>query len=199
MGRMLHVLAVGKFGQDFASQLGLRIPSLKVTSLPIQTTQINPQMIPIVDLNILALWHHASGLLQQLDEFAYLHKSSWLPVVYDHPYIEIGPVIVPEVGPCYSCFKELELQGSSISAYTREIYDYYDRNPEAGPRGSLPAFSGWAAAIVAGLQSYKAHSALPCGYVWKMHVISRRIYQFQALSDMRCKCCLTNVHEGRHR
>ncbi|WP_212977341.1 hypothetical protein [Paenibacillus azoreducens] len=190
MGYLLHVLAVGGFGHDFARQLGLRTEPLGITTLSADTTRIDPLSIPDANLNILALWRYSPGLLRQLDEYAFLNKKPWLPVVYNHPFIEVGPVIVPGAGPCYSCYSELVLNNSPTAAYMRQVYAYYDGSPDTGPKGFLHAFAGWAAAIVARLPQCIAGNELPGGWVWKMHVVSRKLYQYPIRSDIGCDRCL---------
>ncbi|MEO3752507.1 TOMM precursor leader peptide-binding protein [Streptomyces sp. B6B3] len=86
----------------------------------------------------------------------------WLPVVYAHPHIRVGPVLGRELPGCYDCLTGRELALRKDPRITEALWDLHDSDDGAGVRGHLPSHAALAAGLSLSLveEGHREHRAL---------------------------------------
>lgn len=140
----VHVLAVGDFGEAVAECLAAHLPNLHVTR-PGAVHPFMPATWPDSRIHVLASWRAVPSLASLLDQTAFDWTVPWLPIIYEHPVVRIGPCVVPGLGPCYACFRKRVLQHAAAPNLLETLWDQYDRDPQLGPKGYPPAAPHFAA------------------------------------------------------
>ena len=136
----VRVVAVGGFGEEVAARVAATLDATVVRSW-------EDDGCADAAVWLLAAWRPAPELASRLDAFAFAHRTPWIPVVAEHPYLVVGPTVVPGVGPCYRCFRRRLSQHGVDDELTELLHAHYDADPAAGPHGHLPAVATVAAAM----------------------------------------------------
>jgi hypothetical protein len=137
------ILAIGVFGRAVAARLR--------RSMPPSTDVIGATDLEAIDGRpvVLTSWRECRELALQLDNRP---ASWWLPVVYTHPTIRVGPIFGPQIAGCYECLAIREWSTGPHPDQAKALWDLYDNDPDAGPGGFLPhqvaVASGLAVAIM---------------------------------------------------
>ncbi len=86
----------------------------------------------------------------------------WLPVVYAHPVIRVGPVLGRSLPGCYECLTGRELALRKQPRVTEALWDLQDSDDAAGVRGHLPHHAVLAAGLSLSLieEDPREHRAL---------------------------------------
>lgn len=94
----VHVLAVGDFGAAVAERLQRGHHDVEVTSDREGPLRF-PASWPVADVRILASWREVPALSELVDARSADWRTTWLPVVAEHPRLRIGPLVVPGEEP----------------------------------------------------------------------------------------------------
>jgi bacteriocin biosynthesis cyclodehydratase domain-containing protein len=95
---------------------------------------------------VLALPRPSRTLCELADLAAYEHAVPWLPVILEHPFLRIGPLVVPPAGPCFRCYRARRLQHDTEREFSVAFEAAYDSGDSSGPIGYLPHHARLAAA-----------------------------------------------------
>jgi bacteriocin biosynthesis cyclodehydratase domain-containing protein len=142
----LTVTPVGPFGHAVADRLRDLCTDVEIAGTGAGV--VRPR-VPEPRLNLLIAWRRVRRMEPEFDEEAFRTGQPWLPVILDHPVLEIGPVVVPGVGPCHGCYRGRMAQHDPAGAFRATVDAHYDDDPSAGPGGYLPSTALFAAATVA--------------------------------------------------
>jgi bacteriocin biosynthesis cyclodehydratase domain-containing protein len=142
----LIVTPVGPFGHAVADRLRDLCTDVEIAGTA--AAVVRPR-VPEPHLNLLIAWRRVRRMEPEFDEEAFRTGQPWLPVILDHPMLEIGPVVVPGVGPCHGCYRGRMAQHDPAGAFRAIVDAHYDEDPSAGPDGYLPSTALFAAATVA--------------------------------------------------
>jgi bacteriocin biosynthesis cyclodehydratase domain-containing protein len=142
----LIVTAVGPFGLAVADRLRDLCADVEIAGTP--GAVVRPR-VPEPHLNLLIAWRRVPRMEREFDAEAFRTGQPWLPVTLDHPVLEIGPVVVPGVGPCHDCYRARMGQHDPGRDFRALVDAHYDENPSDGPTGYLPSTALFAAAAIA--------------------------------------------------
>ncbi|WP_371069513.1 hypothetical protein [Sediminibacillus sp. JSM 1682029] len=143
----IHFISVGEFGTGLMNHIRNKFPSISTSMLVEEDFDHFFNTLSVAKIYTLATATYTSKIYRQLDYQVYRKRACWIPIVYDHPFLRVGPVLTPHIGIDYSCFEEQLQSNSALSNYRNNVYDYNDQFPFSGPKGYLPPFIGWAGAI----------------------------------------------------
>ena len=183
-----HVVAIGPFGEAVAHDLA-KVLDVVITK-PTSEGYVQPRYWPDASVHILAAWRPVLEIAHVLDTVAFTWQVPWLPVIYEHPYLFIGPTVVPGVGPCYSCFRLRYLQHSKTEDLTDVLDSYYASHPAAGPRGYLPTTVAFAAAIVWEVtQRLTLEPEVEAGQIRQINLLSLETHKSRVVGVHGCEHC----------
>jgi bacteriocin biosynthesis cyclodehydratase domain-containing protein len=121
------LLAAGAFGHAVANEIRATVPGTRPVSGPEEAGDT-----PV----ILSTWRESRETALALDGPA--GPPWWLPVVYAHPVIRVGPVLGHDLPGCYGCLLARELALKKDERITHALWDHYDEDADAGLPGYLP-------------------------------------------------------------
>lgn len=186
--RPIHVVSVGDFGRAVASSMQAYFPDALTTHL--DRGPLLSNMLPLARVHVLAAWRPVPAMAAELDGVAFAWKVPWLPVVYEHPYVRIGPLVVPGKGPCYTCFRNRLKQHSSRAELIEAVSAAYDRDPELGPKGFFPPMARLAAAAAAEvLRELDRSPEREAGVVRQINVLYGRAQKHHVVGVHGCPRC----------
>lgn len=145
------VIPVGDFGRAVSRHLITEIPTATVVDQ--ETACSADTSSPL----ILATWREVPALARSLDRLRRI--PWWIPVVYDHPMIRVGPLLGPDLPGCYDCLTGRMLSAAENPALKRDMWAMYDRDSTLGIDGYLEHHAVIAASLAAAL-SRSAREAL---------------------------------------
>lgn len=150
---MCHLLVcpVGPFGYAVAERLRDLCRDVEVAGIDATGAVTAGRAEPGREarLDVLVAWRRVPAMERQFDEESFRSRRPWLPVVLDHPTLEIGPLVVPGEGACHGCYRRRIAQHDAARTVRAAVDRHYDADPQAGPAGYLPATALFAAATVA--------------------------------------------------
>ncbi|AEV84086.1 hypothetical protein ACWT_3063 [Actinoplanes sp. SE50] len=142
----LRVSPVGPFGYAVAERLRDLCPDVSITD-PVDRAAPAAPKGPT--LHLLAAWRRVPDTERAFDERAHRTGDPWLPVILDHPVLEIGPAVLPGVGACHGCYRLRLAQHDPARTVRAAVDRHYELDPDAGPAGYLPSTALFAAAAAA--------------------------------------------------
>lgn len=147
----LIVTPVGPFGHAVAEWLRDLCSDVEIagTGTVVRPRVPDPAAPTRPRLNVLAAWRRVPQLEREFDAESFRSGQPWLPVILDHPVLEIGPLIVPGAGPCHGCYRGRLAQHDPARAVHAAVDRHYDADAAAGPAGYLPSTALFAAAAAA--------------------------------------------------
>jgi bacteriocin biosynthesis cyclodehydratase domain-containing protein len=166
--RQVRIVADGPFGSAVADQLSDLLAIAGCTARVARTPLDGPAtgFMSGGDFSIRASWRDVRA---ELDEFAAAAAASgrpWLPVTSAHPYVRIGPAVVPGLAPCYACYSARVRQHADAAGTLGslgglglgdQLQDAFTQLSELGVTGHPPHV----AAVAAGLALIMLRAA--CG------------------------------------
>jgi bacteriocin biosynthesis cyclodehydratase domain-containing protein len=191
----LIVTPVGPFGHAVADRLrGLcRDVELAGVGAPgvVQPRHgPDPARPPGPRLHLLAAWRRVPRLERQFDEESHRSGQPWLPVILDHPVLEIGPVVVPGISACHGCYRRRAGQHDAARAVSAALGRHYDRDAHDGPAGYLPSTALFAAAAAAELvDRLGAAPAAEAGRVLQIDVPTQQLRSGRVVGVHGCPLC----------
>ncbi|GIF12924.1 TOMM precursor leader peptide-binding protein [Actinoplanes teichomyceticus] len=191
---MCHLIVspVGPFGYAVAERLRDLCRDVQVAGTDATGAGTGPPPAPGPGprLDVLVAWRRVPALEREFDEDAYRSGHPWLPVVLDHPVLEIGPVVVPGAGACHGCYRRRLAQHDAGRAVRAAVDRYYDADPQAGPAGYLPATALFAAATVAEVvDRFRADPRDEAGRVRQIDVPTQQLRSGRVVGVHGCPRC----------
>lgn len=191
----LIVTPVGPFGHAVAERLRDLCHRVEVVGAdaagPVTRPPIPDQALPPGPrLNVLVSWRRVPRTEREFDEEAFRTGDPWLPVVLDHPVLEIGPAVVPGTGPCCGCYRRRIAQHDPSRAVRAAVDRHYDADPLAGPAGHLPSTALFAAAAVADVvDRLRTAPEDEAGRVRQINVPTQQLWSGRAVGVHGCPRC----------
>jgi bacteriocin biosynthesis cyclodehydratase domain-containing protein len=189
----LIVTPVGPFGHAVAERLrGLR-PDVEVAAAG--AAVVRPRVPDAAKpsgprLNVLASWRRVPQMEREFDDESFRSGQPWLPVVLDHPVLEIGPVVVPGAGACRGCYRSRLAQHDPSRAVHAAIDRHYDADVHAGPAGYLPSTALFAAAVAAEIADrLSAAPESEAGRVRQLDVPTQQLQSGRVIGVHGCPRC----------
>lgn len=182
----LIITPVGPFGFAVAERLRDLVADVSVTDAPdgVLSRKIGRS------INLLASWHRAPKLERDFDEESFKTGQPWLPVILDHPQLEIGPAVVPGLGACHDCYRRRQLQHDSARVIRTAIGEHYDAHPEDGPDGFLPSTALLAAAVAADMvERIRTDPAGVAGRIRQIEVPTQQVRTGRVVGAHGCPRC----------
>jgi bacteriocin biosynthesis cyclodehydratase domain-containing protein len=151
---------------------------------------------------IAAMWRPCVALCRRADELARKTGVAWLPVTMEHPLVRIGPLIIPEYGPCHECYRRRRAQHDPQYRTRAALDDAYEANPDLGPRGYLPHH----ARITAGVTETIIHRylgqksidiAAQAGVIATVRLFELRISEARVIACYDCAQCQAQLSSPR--
>ncbi|MEU4216692.1 TOMM precursor leader peptide-binding protein [Actinoplanes sp. NPDC026623] len=190
----LIVTPVGPFGYAVAERLRDLCHDVEVANTGPSGTV--PPRVPDPEqpsghrLNLLVSWRRVPRMEREFDDESFRTGQPWLPVVMDHPVLEIGPVVVPGAGACHGCYRGRLAQHDPSRAIRKTVDDHYDQDPFEGPAGYLPSTALFAAAaaaeVVDRLRAAPEHEA---GRVRQIDVPTQQLHTGRVVGVHGCPRC----------
>jgi bacteriocin biosynthesis cyclodehydratase domain-containing protein len=185
----IHILSRGAFGEAVTARLTRFLPDLVQISLEDATAAW-----PKARINLVVSGQPIKALLRLLDEASFASQTPFIAVVMVGTRLQIGPIVWPGKGACYSCFEKRQLQHSLTPELDKALDLYYEANPARKLQGYLPAFAEIAALRVAQLVNLlesegEETSQVVGGQVWQLDIISRQITTSTVVGIHGCVRC----------
>jgi bacteriocin biosynthesis cyclodehydratase domain-containing protein len=139
----LIFLGIGPFGGRVARQL----LSVHASSALLTAADIRNAFAFAREAVIVAMWRPEPALCERADELSYRLRVPWLPIVMEHPVIRVGPLVCPQTGPCFRCYRRRREQHDTQPAATAALLAAYAADSAAGPGGYLPHHARIAAGV----------------------------------------------------
>jgi bacteriocin biosynthesis cyclodehydratase domain-containing protein len=174
----LAATALGDFGRDVLRMLGETVP--------------DPAL---AEVKIVAAWRLDWRLFEAVDEAAFRCGHRWLPVVFEHPHIRVGPLIVPGVSGCHRCYQARRAQHDEHPELNEAIDAAYARDHTLGPAGYLPHHVRLAAALA------RRHGtgAGQAGRVSVVNILTGRFSTHALVPCHNCPRCAASLRDGTSR
>lgn len=177
----LIVTPVGPFGQAVAE----RLRDIRDDVVIAEAGRERPP-----GMTVLAAWRRVPDLERTLDDEAFRTGTPWLPVILDHPQLEIGPVVVPGHGACHGCYRRRQTQHDNARVIRTAIDVHYEANPAAGPDGYLPSTALLAAAAVDDVVArLRADPEAEAGRVRQIEVTTQQMRTGRVVGVHGCPKC----------
>jgi len=185
--RTPHVIAAGSFGIAVAERLEAAIEAATIQH--VHGDRPIPMTWPVAGIYVLAASREMPALAGVLDDCAFRWRVPWLPVVYEHPHLRIGPLVVPGRGPCYHCFRGRLAQHGTAPELTQALERHLGAD-DPGPGGFLPAHATFAAgAAQATLAALRDDEGEDVGRVRWLNVVTARPGSARVTSVHGCVRC----------
>jgi bacteriocin biosynthesis cyclodehydratase domain-containing protein len=117
-------------------------------------------------------------------------RTPLLPAIVDGYHLVVGPVIVPRLSACHSCYERRVRQHHARQEARAALNAHYDLHPESGPKGHLRIFADLAAIRLAQLV-HKLDRAPKevAGHVWQLDLLTRQAVSGRAIGVHGCRYC----------
>jgi bacteriocin biosynthesis cyclodehydratase domain-containing protein len=143
----IHILHLGVFAADAAQRIAAASADHDVVVSDLhRAPNGSPAFWPRSELRILITGRESRHLSALLDESVYETSTPAVSMTLDHPRLRLGPVVLPDQGPCSSCASRRRQQHDSSYRKAAALYAAYDNDPALEPHGHLPHQAGLAAA-----------------------------------------------------
>jgi bacteriocin biosynthesis cyclodehydratase domain-containing protein len=128
------------------------------------------------------------GMSAALDESAFRAHRSWIPVVFEHPMLRIGPLLVPPHGPCLDCFTKRRFQHNAMADHTLALHAAYTAGV-AGPAGYLPQHVELSVSIAVLQLAKLLRASAQAGEMVLVNVLNNQISTTQVVAVHACARC----------
>jgi bacteriocin biosynthesis cyclodehydratase domain-containing protein len=163
-----YLLYQGDFGRATAGYLSDLLPhQIKSTD----SVDMLLQELPNVDSIILALWRPQDELCALLNKISYERLVAFLPLVMDARHLNIGPVVIPGGGSCWSCWAKRTKQHDPWAKHRSAVSRYYSANPHSGPAGYLESAAWMAATFSARILTSINGGDQEGGEIWQIDLL----------------------------
>jgi bacteriocin biosynthesis cyclodehydratase domain-containing protein len=186
--KRLSVLSIGSFGTAVASHLVRR--GYKVTQL-----SCDQQGIPLADPGtppdayILASSSPIRTVARELEKIGRRQDRPFFPVTIDSSALFVGPLVVPGLGACFTCWERRSLQHTVSRKERKTLLEFYDSSRHTGPAGFLHAFALIGAASLAGVLEDAEELTRRAGQVWVVDLFTRAVSSGKVVGIDGCAHC----------
>jgi bacteriocin biosynthesis cyclodehydratase domain-containing protein len=187
----IHIGSFGAFGESVAAHLRtLRsdVCETKVTDDTLTT------ILPAASLHILAASRRTRKLLALFESTCYESHTPFIPLMVDFRTMMVGPIVVPENGPCLECFERRTRQHSNHFRDCNKLDEFYSEHPGAGPRGYIEAFAMIGAAQISSIVDSLEDSFDSAGQLWKFDLLTLEITVSRVIGIDGCLRCGLHRH-----
>lgn len=144
MTRRIVVLTEGSFGSAVAQVITERYDQVAVYSFRSVVDRLD-QIASEADFIAVALWRQYDSECERLDQACFAAGVPWSAAYLFQDTLFCGPLVVPNAGPCFSCFRRRYLTHSVAPERELALLQSYRANPDLGPAGFVPSMVGLAA------------------------------------------------------
>jgi bacteriocin biosynthesis cyclodehydratase domain-containing protein len=152
-------------------------------------------LLPVAATYVVVAGRPLPAALQALDGAVHAWRRRLVPVTVEHPYLRLGPVVVPGVGACYQCFAARQLQHSLTPEYGDAVLEHWRAPAARSFPGWLPPLAGFAAAWVE--RTLAREPALVAGRVEQLHLVNLQLVGGRAVGIHGCRRCGLRRDERR--
>jgi bacteriocin biosynthesis cyclodehydratase domain-containing protein len=185
------VLSVGAFGSATARRL--RMLSDDIVEMPVVNHTLPlPDTWPPARAHVLVSWRPAPTICEFVEELSYKWVRPFVPVIVDSAFLQIGPVVVPGEGACWTCWVQRSRQHSPWPGPHSALLQHYASHAPEGPGGYLEIFAAMAAARVHDILRKLEKGGAAAGEVWQLNMLTRKILTGRVVGIHDCPRC------GRH-
>lgn len=136
---MLRVglITTGAFGRDVGRIIQDCPDALQITAVGSADHGWQWPEQPL-DAFVAVTWRPSDALCERVDAHAFAAGLPWLPVCLEHPFLSVGPWVLPPDGPCFRCVRTRLSQHSPPGSVSDVARRAYDADQACGPLGHLP-------------------------------------------------------------
>lgn len=128
------VLTAGRFGEHVADALLKRIEHVNVLSIMDAATSLEP-LVESHDFVAVALWRPYIAQCEIVDRICHASGTPWSIAQIMQNSLNCGPVVVPGVGPCFSCYHKRFLSHYRSSDREMAMRAAFENDPSLGIHG----------------------------------------------------------------
>lgn len=183
-----HILSIGSFGRAVAHYLRDFRSDLVETVVTDDTIAL-PDVWPTSCANIVASWRPVPHFCELLDELSFKWERPFVPVILDSTLLRIGPVVLPKLGSCWSCWVRRYAQHDAWREERRALLEHYASHPTVGPQGYLEPFAMIAASRLASILGSVRGDSSAAGHIWQIDVITRQVTMGKVVGVHDCPRC----------
>jgi bacteriocin biosynthesis cyclodehydratase domain-containing protein len=187
------LVGVGAFGEQVARQLAAQGAAGEPLAGRDPGAVIDRAFTDGAATAVLALWRPSAALCEQVDDLAFAHGRSWLPVILEHPNLLVGPLVSPGAGPCFRCYQKRRAQHDPHRSVRAKLEAAFDADPSLGPAGYLPHHARTAVGLAELMLS-----RVP-GEVAQVGLLSGRTSSQRLIAVHGCPRCGPDHPVGRNR
>jgi bacteriocin biosynthesis cyclodehydratase domain-containing protein len=197
-GLQLYIQTVGSFGEKIGDVLK-ELWQGPLGGVSVRNNEPSATDWPDADLFVLAAWRPVPHLCRLFEQRSYVTKTPFIPIFMEAPHLQVGPVVVPGIGACYTCFEKRVLQHSARRDSESARRHFYETHPDSGPKGFLIPFAEIAAIrLIHILSALKTDPVSVAGGVWRLDTITRQVTCGQTVGIHGCiRCGLGFAEEKR--
>jgi bacteriocin biosynthesis cyclodehydratase domain-containing protein len=160
------LISTGAFGRDVSRVVedcaDVRAKPLDVSALSRADTGWPwPGQRP--DAIVTVTWRPSDAMCERLDAHAFAAGVPWLPACLEHPYLSVGPWVLPPHGPCFRCVRARLSQHMPPGAIGDVARRAYDADPACGPLGHLPSHARLVGGLILQALAGLVSAPLPSG------------------------------------
>jgi bacteriocin biosynthesis cyclodehydratase domain-containing protein len=115
------------------------------------------------DAVVIAASRPSWALCDRADQLAYSCQKPWLPIVSEHPFLRVGPMVCPPAGPCFACYRARRLQHDVQYKASAALDAAYDGDASLAPTGYLPHLVRFAVSVATEFLSCVRERSVPAG------------------------------------
>jgi bacteriocin biosynthesis cyclodehydratase domain-containing protein len=136
--------------------------------------------------------------LEALDEAAFAWRCRLIAVTVEHPYLRLGPIVVPGAGACYHCYAARLQQHSPTPEYAEAVLAHF-RAPDARSfPGHLPPLASFVATwLDRTLAELELDPGRLAGRIQQLHLLNLHLLDGRAVGVHGCRRCGLGRDERR--
>lgn len=184
----VHLISVGPFGEAVGGHLRTLRVDVSETVVTAERTPPSDEW-PSARVRIVVAWRPVPSLCKYLDEFSYQRQQPFVPLILDSTLLQLGPLVMPGRGCCWDCSARRSLQHAGSPTAQSALWEYYDANCGAGPRGYLEPFAMMGAAMIGKTIDALDDSAAVPGSIWRIDMLTRKMNTSRAIGIDGCSRC----------
>jgi bacteriocin biosynthesis cyclodehydratase domain-containing protein len=185
MTQPVLILPVGPFGDAVARHL----ERLRADTVRGNVKEVGQPNIPSWRITVVAAWRLVVALCGTLDRDSRRLDRPFVPLVIEGATLSIGPVVRPGVAGCWHCWMRRRDQHDPFAEARAAVTAFYDRCPDAGPRGYLEAAALLGAAQLSRTIDRIDQDECAGGDLWQMNVLTREVTTSTVIGVDACLYC----------
>jgi bacteriocin biosynthesis cyclodehydratase domain-containing protein len=191
-----HIFSIGPFGHRVAKFLTTFRGDVFHT--PLSEAALDFEGVRRARIQIVAAWRPVPTLCERLNEISFESTCPFVPVIIDATVLQVGPVVVPGLKGCWTCWTKRCSQHMPKSSEQFELARHYASHPNQGPGGYLPPFAALAASRLSEIIDAIDLGEDIGGHVWRIDMITRKTTVATMVGVHGCpQCGLPRPEETR--